>query len=612
MLIGPLAAPRFMRFLFSFALFASLAQARLLTPVWIELGPNGQILARAVVDSAADCPSLNADGRSISMTVRGGAPAGFQPACEAAIPQRVRHLRWNGNELPLPKTTRHVVVIGDTGCRVKGSAIQDCDDPAAWPLKGVAAQISSAKPDLILHVGDYLYRESKCPSPRQGCEGPYGDNWLTWNADFFAPISAALSTAPWAFSRGNHESCKRAWKGWFYYLYPGPFPASCEDSKPYIAKSGRLRIGMLDTGATVDGNEPPAQLQRIAADLGTLSGKIDWLADHHPFWGFSATQEASNAAVTPETIEPAWQQAKPRGIRLILSGHVHLFEFLVGSADRPNQLIAGDSGTQLDAGISGAAVAQGTVEHDFGFTQLISVRAGWNLTLHNSRGTALVHCALPDRGSASCAYLNSSTRVSSTEDAPQKEARKNSATNRSSGQIEQPSPMTVYQKWQNFVSETVSPLTLGAGIFNGGTSYLTDTDPKYGRNSTGFAETVGASFADIATQNLFADFMLASAFHEDPRYFRLGPGHSIVDRTTYAIGSTLVTRTDTGGTSFNWSNALGTGMSAALSNAYYPPASRGANSTFVHIGFSIMGTGLAKLAPEFWPDIREKLAHKRH
>lgn len=442
-----------MRYLLGCALFVSLAQARLLTPVWVELGPDAEVLARVVVDSAADCPALEADGKPLAMALRGGAPVDFQPACEAAIPPNTRRLRWSGKNLPLPKTPRNVIVIGDTGCRVKGSAIQDCDDPAAWPLKAVAQQISSAKPDLIVHVGDYLYRESKCPSPSQGCEGPYGDNWLTWNADFFAPVSAALGAAPWAFSRGNHESCNRAWKGWFYYLYPGPFPPSCEDSKPYIVTSGRLRVGMLDSASTVDGGETPAQLQAIAADLGALSAKVDWLADHHPFWGFSETAAASSAAVTPETLEPAWQQAAPQGIRLILSGHVHLFEFVVGAGDRPNQLIAGDSGTQLDTGISGASVAAGTVEHDFGFTQMKSQHAGWNLTLKNSRGAPLVRCVLPDRAPASCKYVGPSPSLSQIGDDPNRQT---------------PETHTA-----SIVAETASPLTFGAGVFNGATSYVT-------------------------------------------------------------------------------------------------------------------------------------------
>jgi Calcineurin-like phosphoesterase len=591
MLMGWRVRPIRMRLIFCCAVIASLARAGVLTPVWVELGPDGQALARVVVDSEADCPSLEADGKPLAMKVRDGLPSDFKPACEATVPPNAKTLRWRGRKLPLPKTPRNVIVMGDTGCRVKGSAIQKCDDPTAWPLKAVAEQISKARPDLIIHVGDYLYRESPCPNPSAGCEGPYGDNWLTWNADFFAPASAALGAAAWMFSRGNHESCSRAYRGWFYYLYPGPFPATCGDSKPYVAQSGRLRVGMLDSASTLDFGETQEQLQRIAADLGAFSGRVDWIADHHPFWGFNGGAGGANASVSAEVLEPAWEKTKFQGVRLILSGHVHLFEFLVGSGDRPNQLIAGDSGTQLDAGISGAAVSAGTIEHDFGFTQLQRTGAGWNLTLKNSHGAPLVRCTLPDSGAASCSYLQSSM-----------------APARAEGPSELANPLTVDGNWRNFIDETASPLTLGGGVFNAGTSYLTHSDPKYGRSPGAFGEIAGASMADIATQNFFADFLLASWFREDPRYFRRGPDYTTRQRITYAVSRSVLTKTDAGATVFNWSNVLGTGMSAALSNAYYPPVSRGANSTFIHIGLSVMGTGLAKLAPEFWPDIRQKFS----
>src|SRR5262249_9219466 len=47
--------------------------------------------------------------------------------------------------------------------------------------------------DLVIHVGDYLYRQSACPPGDAGCAGsPYGDDWPTWKADFFAPAAPAL------------------------------------------------------------------------------------------------------------------------------------------------------------------------------------------------------------------------------------------------------------------------------------------------------------------------------------------------------------------------------------------------------------------------------------
>jgi len=86
-----------------------------------------------------------------------------------------------------------------------------------------------------------------------------------------------------------------------------------------------------------------------------------------------------------------------------------------------------------------------------------------------------------------------------------------------------------------FVHETVSPLTLGGSTFNAAFSQVTNTDPKYGVDSVAFGKRFGASIADIVSQNFFGDFVVASVFHEDPRYFRMGERHSLKYRAGYAI-----------------------------------------------------------------------------
>ena len=172
-------------------------------------------------------------------------------------------------------------------------------------------------------------------------------------------------------------------------------------------------------------------------------------------------------------------------------------------------------------------------------------------------------------------------------------------------------PMDVHGKWGNFVDETLSPLTIGAGLFNGAEAHVTNTDPKYGTDLPAFGAQVGASMGDIVTQNFFADFLLASAFHEDPRYFRRGEGFSMRSRIVYAISRSVVTRTDAGPSRFNWSNVLGNALSGSLSNAYYPGSARTAGDTFQRIGVGILGTGLVRLAPEFWPDFRRKVFGRR-
>jgi hypothetical protein len=172
-----------------------------------------------------------------------------------------------------------------------------------------------------------------------------------------------------------------------------------------------------------------------------------------------------------------------------------------------------------------------------------------------------------------------------------------------------PANSAISQKWNFFVDETFNPMTLAAGSFNGAISQATNSDPRYGVGIGPFAERIGASTADIATQNFFGDFVMASVFHEDTRYIRRGPAYgSKWKRASYAISRAFITSADTGGDTFNWSNLTGTAISAGISNLYYPPASRTGGAMAIHFGTSLIGGGLANLYPEFWPGFREMLA----
>ena len=169
------------------------------------------------------------------------------------------------------------------------------------------------------------------------------------------------------------------------------------------------------------------------------------------------------------------------------------------------------------------------------------------------------------------------------------------------------------EKWDLFVGETVSPLTLGATGFNTTVSQLTHSAPLYGRRpwkNGAFAKRAGASLGDIVSQNFFGDFLLASAIHEDTRYVRMGRSRKLWPRIGYAISRAVITKTDTGVPTFNWANVVGCAMSAGLSNAYYPPASRTTTVGAVNWGTNIAGAGLTNLMPEFGSDVGHWL--KRH
>ncbi len=186
------------------------------TPPWVEFGSDGALSVRAVVAPDAACPPLTADGATVAMMPR-GAPDEAYPikVCEARVPATAAKLSSGDLALPtLPATVRRIAVIGDSGCRIDRRNAQDCNDPAAWPFATIARAAAAHRPDLVIHVGDYHYRENPCPAGRSGCAGsPYGDNWPVWLADFLEPAAPLLGAAPWVMVRGNHELCRRGGHG---------------------------------------------------------------------------------------------------------------------------------------------------------------------------------------------------------------------------------------------------------------------------------------------------------------------------------------------------------------------------------------------------------------
>ncbi len=175
------------------------------------------------------------------------------------------------------------------------------------------------------------------------------------------------------------------------------------------------------------------------------------------------------------------------------------------------------------------------------------------------------------------------------------------------------SSTSVSEKWNFFLQETATPLTLVAAGLDATASQLTRSAPLYGKHPWkhgAFPKRLGATVGDDVSQNFFADFLLASALHEDTRYVRKGTGGKLWHRIGYAISRAVVTRRDAGGSTFNLANVGGCAMSAALSNAYYPPVSRTVSDSLTNWGTNVAGAGLTNLAPEFGPDVARFF--KRH
>jgi hypothetical protein len=404
------------------------AQSPKLEAAYVVLGSQGAV-ARAVLAQASSCPDITVDGAQQPMSVRAAPDATFPVlVCERTIPAGATSASLENSPLPLPKAAlKSIAAFGDTGCRLKsaktaakegdindadaGGKFQDCNNPTLWPFAQVAQSIADAKPDLVIHVGDYLYRESACPTGDAGCaRSPYGDDWPTWKADFFAPAAPALRAAPWIVVRGNHEICRRAGPGYFRLLDPTPAQTTptqttppCIELVPHftITLAGQSFI-ILDSSNAADAC--PCDPARYAAEFTAMKPKPGtWLLTHRPVWGFGPRRRTVNATLQEALAN--WNGKLPDGIALALAGHIHVVEVLSFTDKRSPQFVLGTGGTLL-AGkiknnlsgetIAGRRVAYGRSDHRFGFALLEPAGNGkdWAATFRDTSSAKLFDCKI--------------------------------------------------------------------------------------------------------------------------------------------------------------------------------------------------------------------------
>ena len=436
------------------AVQTSLTHADEIKARYVVLGPEGQAVAR-VITTAARCPVLTVDQHTHPMQLRVGAetvpqrptrskPEDSKPAefpvtvCDLPLPATVQSVTLQGQALPLPpKNPKLVIVLGDTGCRMKLSenAFQPCNDPESWPFKTVADSASKLKPDLVIHVGDIHYRENACPPAQSGCQGsPWGYGYDTFEADFFTPAAALLTEVPWVFVRGNHESCERAGQGWWRFFDPRPYTPKQDCNRPEDDKIGEFsapyavplgdgtRLIVFDSSFVgtrrLKQDDPVYQIyasQMQAADRLASLGSVNFYINHHPILGLAPKQTADgmqfypgNAALQSvlEDIRPSL--LFPAQVQALLAGHVHVFQMASFDHEHPTQFISGNGGswvedpnlTTLPAGSEAAPklpVRHFTTTNQYGFMTMIREQNQWRYEARNRQGEILARCDLVDR-----------------------------------------------------------------------------------------------------------------------------------------------------------------------------------------------------------------------
>jgi hypothetical protein len=443
---------------------------------FVEIGANNQAIARLIMPYTGDtCPSITVDGTTSPMTLRdspgtmalrtsstdstlaaamtsGNTKASIftTTVCEFPIPSGAMHATVAGISLPLPKpVVNRVVVIGDSGCRISiGNVYQNCSDPTIWPFSVISSAAAAMQPDLVLHVGDYQYRDNPCPPGNTACNGtPWGYGSDTWMADIFTPAAPLLAAAPWVMVRGNHETCNRAGQGWYRYLDTNAYDSSMAGTKtcntstndgvgnyndPWAVAFGDTNIVAFDSSnaaktayASAAAAGPYATELTEAAALEPAS-LLNIFAVHHPVLGYTAGSPPTvgNPALQSIMGSTAFSNFPgnyyPPNTGLAMHGHVHDFQAINFSSNHPATFVAGNGGDNLDTALpatfnpSTDEPAPSTIINSFAFSQefgfMVMDRVGavgaktWKFTSYRTNGTIIAVCnmAAPIACSGTC------------------------------------------------------------------------------------------------------------------------------------------------------------------------------------------------------------------
>jgi hypothetical protein len=167
-------------------------------------------------------------------------------------------------------------------------------------------------------------------------------------------------------------------------------------------------------------------------------------------------------------------------------------------------------------------------------------------------------------------------------------------------------PLTSGDKFKLFVNNSVSFSSFFAAATSAGFNQAYNSPAGYGQGAEGYGKRYGAAMARNASAEFFGTWMLASALHEDPRFF-VRRNISFGESVKYSIHRVFITRSDSGEQVVNVGGLVGPLAAEGLANVYFPDEYRTVGNTFSRYGYDLMWKAGANLLRQYWPSINRRL-----
>jgi len=174
-------------------------------------------------------------------------------------------------------------------------------------------------------------------------------------------------------------------------------------------------------------------------------------------------------------------------------------------------------------------------------------------------------------------------------------------------------PLSLRTAQNKFWLATQDSFDYSAFIFAGmlaGVGQAQNFYPEFRQGAVGYGRYYWHSLADQAVGNYFTEAIVPAVTREDPRYYTLGHG-GFFPRTGYAISRLFVTRTDSGRRTSNFSEIVGNGAGAGVSDLYYPSRYRTWTKTGQKWLTQVALDGVFNVFKEFWPNISHSVLRQK-
>lgn len=164
------------------------------------------------------------------------------------------------------------------------------------------------------------------------------------------------------------------------------------------------------------------------------------------------------------------------------------------------------------------------------------------------------------------------------------------------------------QKFQLSVDNSVSVDSVVWSALGSAVGQADDSPTGFPQGWGGYGRRFGADLARESSTELFGTFILASALHEDPRFYaEINPTFS--GAMKYSLKQVFYMHSDDGREVIAWSRLGGPLMAEGLANVYWPDRNRTAGDTLFRYGLDLASRFGGNMLREYWPVILNKMSH---